>query len=197
MTLIEVIVAISLIGIVATAAISLSITSQKGASVQQRQEIAVTIATEAMERVSAQSAATNPTTSTSYLYDGRTQAKVDLAWTANTGVSGLAATYKGWDTEAVAASVPVLPISQVVDRAGTDYTVYTLLGTCYMATTGGDCKKLAASTPPATPPSGQTPLNRAIVVVRWNAGSGCAASGCSYLVSSLIDAHSDLQWNAP
>ncbi|WP_165384827.1 prepilin-type N-terminal cleavage/methylation domain-containing protein [Cryobacterium sp. SO1] len=197
MTLIEVIVAISLIGIIASAAIGLSITSQKGASVQQRQQIAVTIATEAMERVSAQSAATDPSTLMSYLYEGRTKAKVEVAWNANFGVKGLAETYMGWDSGAVAASVPDLPISQTVNRTGTDYTVYTLLGTCYMSTSGGDCKKLAASIPPATPPTGQTPLNRVIVVVRWNAGSGCAASGCSYLVSSLVDAHSDLQWNSP
>lgn len=199
MTLIEVVVAISLVGIISAAAIGLSITSQKGTSVQQRQELAVTIASEAMEAANAQSAATNPSTGMSYLYRGRTQAQVEVAWTANLGVSGLAATYMGWDTATVVPPDQALPISKPVVRNGTEYTVYTLLGTCYMPSTsaGGDCKKITGSdaTPPATVPADQTVLNRVIVVVRWTAGEGCSASGCSYQAATLVDAHSDLLWN--
>lgn len=199
MTLIEVVVAISLIGIISAAAIGLSITSQKGTSVQQRQELAVTIASEAMEAANAQSSATNPTTGMSYLYQGRTEAQVEAAWTANLGVSGLAATYMGWDTAAVVPPVQTLPISNLVVRNGTEYTVYTLLGTCYMPTTsaGGDCTKVAGSdtAPPSTVPADRAALNRVIVVVRWTAGSGCATSGCSYQATTLVDAHSDLLWN--
>ena len=199
MTLIEVVVAISLVAIISASAIGLSITSQKGTSVQQRQELAVTIASEAMEAANAQSAATNPSTGMSYLYQGRTKAKVEAAWMANPGVSGLANTYMGWDTAAVVPPAQVLPISKPIVRNGTEYTVFTLIGICYMPTTsaGGDCTKIAGSdaAPPATVPADRTALNRVIVVVRWKAGSGCAASGCSYQTTTLVDAHDDLLWN--
>ena len=196
MTLIEVIVAISLIAIISTGAIGLGIASQKGSSIQQRQEIAVTVASEAMEAANAQSSATNPSTQMSYLYQGRTQSQVTDAWTANAGAPGLAATYPGWDPSATATSVQSLRVSQPVVRNGTVYTVYTLIGTCYISTVGsGDCTTLAgSSTPPAVTPVGKTQLSRVLIIVRWNAG-GCVTGGCSYQAGSLIDAHSDLQWN--
>ncbi|GAA3895775.1 hypothetical protein GCM10022381_41610 [Leifsonia kafniensis] len=198
MTLIEVIVAISLIGIIATAAIGLSITSQKGTSVQQRKELAVTIASDAMEAVNARSGATEPLTGLNYLLTGRTQGDVLTAWNANTGVSGLATTYPGWDPGATSTSTMALDILKTVSRSGTTYSVYTLIGTCYISTPGGgDCTKNSPgeTIPPATIPAGKTPLSRVLVVVRWTAGSGCAASGCSYQTSSLVDAHDDLVWN--
>ncbi|MFT2815219.1 type IV pilus modification PilV family protein [Leifsonia sp. A12D58] len=203
MTLIEVIVAISLIGIVATAAIGLGITSEKGASSQQRQELAVTVANEAMELVSAQSSATNPTTGASYLYQGRTEAKVEAAWALNAGIDGLAATYPGWDRAATSTSDPKVAISRDVTRSGTKYTVFSLIGSCYIARVGGgncwsatgDATLTSNSRPPTTAPTGKIQINRVLVVVRWTAGSGCSTNGCTYVATSLVDAHSDLQWN--
>ena len=195
MTLIEVIVAISIMGIVATAAIGLSITSQTSAAAQQREELAVAIANQAMEHVSAQAAGTNLATNVSYLFQGRTQALVTASWAANAGVAGLADTYQGWDSVAVATSTPVVPISSVSRQSGTDYTTYTLIGTCYQATSGsGDCVRLAAAIPPATAPANTTSILRITVVVRWKAGIGCASGGCSYETTSLVDPHFDLQW---
>jgi len=197
MTLIEVIVAISIMGIVATAAIGLSITSQTSAAAQQRQELAVTIANQAMEQISAQAAGTNLITNKSYLFQGRTQSLVNASWSANAGAAGLADTYPGWDTAAVATSTPVVPMSSTIRQSGTDYTTHTLIGTCYQATSGsGNCVRLAPAParPPATAPASTTQLVRLIVIVRWTAGTGCAASGCSYQATSFVDAHFDLQW---
>lgn len=195
MTLIEVIVAISIMGIIATSAVGLGITSQTSAVAQQRQELAVTIANQAMESVSAQAAGTNLVTKESYLFQGRTQSLVTASWTANAGAAGLSDTYPGWDSVAVATSTPVLPLSSVITVSGTDYTAHTLIGTCYQATTGsGNCVRLASATPPATAPANTTQILRIIVIVRWNAGTDCSASGCSYETTSLVDPHFDLQW---
>lgn len=193
MTLIEVIVAISIMGIIATAVVGLSITSQTSAAAQQRQGLAVTIANEAMEHVSAQAAGTNSVTGESYLFRGRTQAAVSVNWTANAGVGGLSDTYAGWDSAAVASSAPVVPISSGATRSGTKYTTDTLIGTCYQATSGtGNCVRPTSSNPAAAP-AGTTRIIRVIVVVRWTAGTGCAA-GCAYQTTSLVDPHFDLQW---
>lgn len=203
MSLVEVVVAIGLIGIVATAAIGLGITSEKGASSQQRQELAVTVANEAMELVSAQSSATNPDTGASYLYQGRTEAKVKAAWALNGGIDGLTATYPGWDIAATTTSAPKVAISRDVTRSGTKYTVFSLIGSCYIVRVGGgncwsaagDATLTGESRPPTTAPTGKIQMNRVLVVVRWTAGSGCSTNGCTYVATSLVDAHSDLQWN--
>lgn len=195
MTLIEVIVAISIMGIIATGAVSLSITSEKSAATQQRQELAVTIANQAMEFVASQPAGTNPTIGMSYLFGGRAADAVSDSWAANAGTDGLDLTYPVSDTTATAASVAVIPLSATVTQSGTEYTTHTLIGTCFQPISGsGDCTTLTGvATPPSVAP-GATPLLRVMVVVRWNAGSGCSASGCSYQATSLIDAHDDLLW---
>jgi prepilin-type N-terminal cleavage/methylation domain-containing protein len=69
MTLVEVIVAIAIMGIVATAAIGLAVSSTVGSVSQQRRAIAVTVANAAMEKVSGLPA--------SSLFSGRSAALVD------------------------------------------------------------------------------------------------------------------------
>ena len=194
MTLIEVIVAISIMGIIATASIGLSITSQTSAAAQQRQELAVAIANQAMESVSAQ-----PTVASAILV-GRTQSSVTSNWndTINTTTGGIGSTYAAWDATATATSIPVVPILSTVIQSGTTYETNTLIGTCYQRTDAtGTCTKVAGYTAPALPqPAGWSPILRVIVVVRWHAGTGCTGvGGCSYSTTSLIDPHVDLPWD--
>ncbi|TFC35937.1 type II secretion system protein [Cryobacterium sp. MDB1-18-2] len=198
MTLIEVIVAISIMGIIAAAAVGLSITSQSGAVAQQRQELAVTIANQAMESVSAQSAVTGA------LVAGRSQSNVSANWTnaINSGTSGLSDTYPAWDPGATAASVATVPIlSAPLSLSGTTYTTNILVGTCYQksvgATAPGTCTKVAGYTAPSLPePTGWSPVLRVMVIVRWNAGGVCSGTaGCSYQTTSLVDTHIDLPWD--
>jgi len=196
MTLVEVVVAVSIMGIVATAAVAFIMTSIISSATHQRGQIAITIANQAMENASAQSAATNPITSVSYLLEGRFQHTVQAAWAANAGIPGELTTYPGWDPTATASVVPALPVTSTVTRSGTDYLTTTLIGTCYQPMTGGDCSVLAGVVNnPTTAPADFTALLRVIVIVSWTAGANCQPTACTYQTASLVDPHPDLQWN--
>lgn len=200
MTLVEVIVAISIMTIVATAAVSLVISSIASAASHQRRNIAITIANQSMELASAQSATVNPATGVSFLYQGRTSTDVHAAWTTLTDVSGKDQTYPKWDPTATGTPPAVLPISVDVTRSGTVYSTHMLIGACYQPIAGGDCTVLDPTTYPTEPPTapaGFTQLIRVMVVVDWTAGSACPAAACTYQTTSLIDPHGDLQWNGP
>ncbi|TFB87097.1 prepilin-type N-terminal cleavage/methylation domain-containing protein [Cryobacterium algoricola] len=196
MTLIEVIVAISIMGIVATSAIGLSIASQTGAAAQQRQELAVSIANQTMESVSAQAATTIALSVPSFLLQGRTQVDVTSSWSANATASGWTDTYMDWDTAATGATADLVEITKTLPiQSGTVYTVTTLIGTCYEPA-NGDCKQLPSVTlPPATTPDGYTQLQRVMVIVRWTVGTSCPPpGGCTFQATSLFDPHVDLTW---
>ena len=141
--LMEVIIAIAIIGIVAISSITLTVNGIASASMQERRQIAVTIASGAMENISAQTVAT--------LYDGRRQADVQAAFTANSTVPGIAAvggsspTYARWDAGASASSIAQVPVtSPAVRLSGTLYSTTTLIGPCYQPTSGGDCATLSS-----------------------------------------------------
>ncbi|MET4703603.1 type II secretion system protein [Frigoribacterium sp. UYMn621] len=194
MTLIEVIVAIAIMGIVATAAIGLAISSTIGSVSQQRRAIAVTVANAAMEKVSGLPA--------SSLFSGRSKSAVNSSFTANVGTSGVSDTYQEYDHTLPLPGTQTVPIPAPVTQNGTPYTVTTIIGTCFenLGTNGGqiaggDCRKTDSATYAPVTPTGYTPLTRVIVIVGWTAGQGCAVAGsCVYTISSLIDSHSDLEW---
>jgi prepilin-type N-terminal cleavage/methylation domain-containing protein len=197
MTLVEVMVAISIIAVVALAAGSLTILGLNSSTTQERREIAVTIASGAMESVNAQSAKAIAASGVSGLFTGRSKAASDTAWALNKTILGAAQTYETWDSTANGSSVPTIPtVAQKVTLSGTDFSVTTLIGTCYQPVAGGDCTIISGSptTPPAVIPATVTNLVRVIVIVRWSAGTACKVSGCSYATSSLFDPHEDLKW---
>jgi prepilin-type N-terminal cleavage/methylation domain-containing protein len=193
LSLLEVIVAVALVTIVMTASAALCLTGIATASAQERRQVAVTIASGMMESVGAQSVATNSVTGVSGLYTGRSSSAVSAVWAANPSTVGVSQTYSAWDPTATIASVPVIPITSTSTQAGTTFTVQTLMGPCYEPKAGGDCTIVAGATGTVTP-SGYTRLIRIVVVVTWTAGDSCAASGCSYTTSSLVDPSSDLGW---
>jgi len=201
-SLIEVMVAIAIIAVVAISAGSLTIAGINTASTQQRRQIAVTIASGTMESINSMSASVTDATGVSALYTGRSASKVHAAWTANAGVTGLAQTYETSDSTATASSVAIVPITSPSPllQSGTNYTVTTLIGTCFQPTTAPasghwDCTTVPGyATAPSVIPTGYTPLMRVIVVVRWTPGFGCGSNGCSTVVSSLVDSHNDLIW---
>lgn len=192
-SLMEVIIAIAIIGVVAISSVSLTISGIASASMQERRQIAVTIASGAMENVSAQTVAT--------LYDGRWQSDVQAAFTANSTTPGIAAvggvspTYARWDAGASSSSVAQVPVtSPAVSLSGTIYTTTTLIGPCYQPTAGGDCTILSGHPNFSDVVPGYLSLIRVVVVVRWTAGSSCTASGCYYSTTTLIDPNKDLEW---
>ena len=205
MSLIEVIVAISIMGIVATSAILLAISSVASTTTQQRRQVAVAVASNAMETVTAYTLALNNATGESRIYDGRLQGKVSAAWTASTGSPGVGTTYPRWDTSATVTSRPVIsidtanPVNDPTPKTvlnGTEYRVRTLIGACYQPNSGGVCALLSGqSVPPTTEPAGYSKLIRVMVIVSWTAGDGCAAGACTYQTTTLLDPHQDLKWN--
>lgn len=193
MTLVEVIVAIAIMGIVATAAIGLAISSTIGSVSQQRRAIAVTVANAAMEKVSGL-----PATS---LFSGRSLSDVQTSFSTYSSTSGVGKTYQEYD-HSLPLPTTTVKINDPVTQNGTPYTVTTIIGTCFEKlgtnsgqTAGGDCMKVDSATYAPATPAGYTPLIRAIVIVGWTAGQECAVAGsCVYTISTLIDSHSDLQW---
>ncbi|WP_349902545.1 type IV pilus modification PilV family protein [Parafrigoribacterium humi] len=194
MSLIEVIVAIAIVSAIALSSASLAINGSSLASSQGRKQVAVTIASGAMEAASAQTVST--------IYSGRAKTAVQAAFAANSTVPGIAAvggvvpTYAVWDTTVPVPSAMNLPITAApITLDGTTYTTTTLLGACYQPRTGGDCTTIAGkSSPPATAPAGYVALVRVVVVVRWSPDKTCAASGCFYSATTLLDPSTDLEW---
>jgi prepilin-type N-terminal cleavage/methylation domain-containing protein len=196
MTLVEVMVAIAIIAIVSLSAGALTILGLNSATAQERRQIAVTIASGAMESVNAQSVKTVASSGVTALLTGLTKGAADATWGTNTTALAVNQTYESWDPTATLSSVPNVPTGPAaVAQAGTTFQVTTLVGTCYQPLAGGDCTKISGYTvPPATTPSTLTNLIRVIVVVRWTSGATCSVNACSYSTSSLFDPHSDLLW---
>ncbi|MES1169521.1 MAG: prepilin-type N-terminal cleavage/methylation domain-containing protein [Leifsonia sp.] len=178
LSLVEVIVAIAIISIVALASASLTINGVALASSTERQQAAVTIANGALETASAQPVAS--------IYSGRKLADVTTAFNANAAVPGVSATNPVGDSTIPLPSTQALPITPApITQSGTTYNTTVLIGSCYQPRTGGDCVKSSAT---------GIPLIRVIAVVRWTAGKTCAAGGCFYSATTLIDPGKDLEW---
>jgi prepilin-type N-terminal cleavage/methylation domain-containing protein len=193
MSLVEVIVAIAIISVIALSTASLTINGMSLASAQQSRQVAVTVASGAMEAATAQPIGT--------IYKGRTQAAVQAAYNANTAVPGIATvsgvtpTYQVWDTSGSVTSEALPITSGPITQNGTRYTTTTLVGSCYQPRTGGDCARLSSNptTPPTSTPTGYMQLIRVVVVVRWT-GKTCSSSGCLYSATTLLDPGKDLEW---
>lgn len=194
MSLVEVIVAIAIISVIALASASLTINGISFASSQERSQLAVTIANGAMEAASAEPVST--------IYSGRTKAAVQAAFADNAAVPGIAAvagvapTYQVWDNSTPVPAVVAVPITGgPITQSGTKYITTTLIGACYQLRSGGNCTTLSGyGTPPATAPAGYVALIRVVAIVRWTAGKTCAAAGCYYSTTTLVDPGNDLEW---
>jgi prepilin-type N-terminal cleavage/methylation domain-containing protein len=197
MSLIEVVIAVSILAILATASLGLYLSGLSSTSAQQRRDVAITVANHAMESASAVPTAVVSSTGMSGLYTGRFLTAVTALWTADAAVSGVSQTYIQSDPTATSTSTPAIPLQRTDTISGTTYTTDTLIGLCYIPIAGGSCVKLAGySTPPSTTPTGYAPYIRVIVVVRWGAGTSCAGGTCSYQTATLFNVSTDLEWNS-
>jgi prepilin-type N-terminal cleavage/methylation domain-containing protein len=206
-TLVEVVVAVVILVVISASALAFAIQGLKGSHAQERVEIATTVATRAMEAVRAYNIIEDPNSHKSSIYNGRTQAAVQSAWAANIAAApALGSTYAEWDTAIAGGETAALPISQDVEFGDTDYTVVTLIGRCFIPASGSDRScRLSSAHPSAeggwsagwTTPTGATEMMRAVVIVRWTAGEACAANGCTYTLSNLMEPKSiDLAWRS-
>ena len=193
-SLVEVVVAIVIVGILGLSAAYLSIGGTQASASQQRINLATTVAAQTMEEVISRTPTVTPTTGRTALVTGRSQTAITAAWGSLADGAVLAGTYPLHDPTATAASTPTLPITQTVTLDGTRFEVTTLVGSCYQSG-NGQCRRITGVTNrPATPPTGTLEQIRAIVVVKWVQSAGCPTTGCVYEAVTLIDTNGDLLW---
>jgi type II secretory pathway pseudopilin PulG len=211
-TLVEVMVAMAMLLVVATAGASLTFGGLNASAAGQRRDLAITVANQALEVATEASLATTGSGATAHsaIFNGRTAANVLTAWSANSTVPGAATTYMASDPTAAAdtLAVPISSNSPISDSpavtdSGTTFSVTTLIGYCFetkpnpaTGTLPGDCGLLGSNTysspVPATPLT-SVAMIRVIVIVGWTAG--CSTGGCNYVTTTLLDpTQTDLLW---
>jgi len=193
-SLAEVLVAVAILGTLATASLYLTIGGLTSSESQRRSNVAITLAGNAMESVVARSSATNVSSGVSAVYNGRAHADTVASWAVNASIAGVDRMYPGWQPGIPAGSTPEIPFAATTTVNGTNYSVQTMIGRCFQPLAGGQCTTIAGlAAAPATAPSGFVELTRVTTVVWWFAGANCA-TGCSYSASTLVDTSLDLQW---
>lgn len=208
-SLVEVVVAVVLLGLVTTAVLPFFLQSlTKGAGLQERQA-GVAVANAAMEQarsVVATQATLGGSAVVTGLVRGRPQAGVQAQWAA-AGESTTQTTPR-WDpapasaplNKRVAADDPEYPTNAVVPLRRTDtissvtYTSATLVGTCWRLRANPADPCTASGT--GTPPSGTVEMVRLVVVTTWAPlnGGACPTGGCRYRLASLVDPTVDPLW---
>ena len=188
-SLIEVIVALSLILFVMTSSVVFFIRSMQTSGTQQVREAAISLADQATEQARSVPSLT--------LLSGRDKGRSDTQWAAlpAAAAAAKAVSQEVWDTTATGTSTPVVPFTTadtttLVNK--TQYTVNVAIGKCWISTT----TSVICNVP--SPIGTATPLYRVIVDVHWTAkiGEYCPATGCDYVVTTLRDPSTDPLFNS-
>lgn len=194
-TLAEVVVSIVIVGLLGLSSAYLAIRGTQTSNSQQVANLATTVAVQAMEDVIARQSTVEPLSGVTALVGGRDTAAVATAWSAYGEYEVLASMYPLPDPTAAAGATQRLPIERTVTLDNTEFTVATLIGSCYRSGTSGDCTRIAGlPNRPATAPSGRLEAIRVAVIVEWTAGGGCQADPCSYELVTMIDINRDVEW---
>lgn len=194
-TLVEVLVTIVIVGVLGLSAAYLSIRGTQASSSQQRASLATTVAVQAIEDVISRQSSVEIGTGVTGLVGGRDAADVASAWAAYSGNVNTQSMYPLADPTAVEGDTPRIPISTVRALNSTDYTVVTLIGSCYRASASGECTLVEGQDDrPAVTPTGLFEAIRIAVIVEWSAGSSCADVPCSYELVTMIDMNEDFEW---
>lgn len=173
-TIVEVLVATALIGVVMTAFSSFFISTLSITNHQSSKQLGIQVASSATEYVR--------TLDGSTLANKRDQATTNTQWAAPVPGVGpyLTAMEKVWDLGASAGSgatapLPTVPKPVVVSGITFDQNFY--LGTCWQAASGGDCGQ--------TPGAGYVEFFRVVIGITWPHKS-CTAGRCSYVTATLV-----------
>ncbi|WP_084037790.1 Ig-like domain-containing protein [Demequina sp. NBRC 110053] len=197
-TLVEMVVALFLLGIVAMAALGLFVNGLGSVTDFQRQQAAASLAGTALDRARSVTATAGDYTGTSGVLQGRTQTAVRAVWDEATALEpsdtadmtlepvGFPA---AWDpAPGHTAADQWVPVRTTHTVDNQQYTVDTLIGVCFRLktspTTGQACTATRSSGDDAE-------MYRVRVVVRWDTGDGPE----SYRVATLIDPSTDAIWN--
>ncbi|MBT8224462.1 MAG: Ig domain-containing protein, partial [Dactylosporangium sp.] len=178
-SLVEVVVAIALIGTMMTALTAFFVTTATITARQGGTQVAGQLAQDAVDRVHAIHG--------SSVVTGRDRASSDSQW--NSPVPGVAAYLAGmrqaWDPTAAfpsGASAPLPTTTRSVPVGDLTYNQYWYVGRCWQPPAGGDCGPVQVS--------GQVEFFRIVVAVTWR-DRHCAAGLCSYLTATLASDDGD------
>ena len=192
-SLIEVIVALFIVGMIASAVLVFFVRGSSTASHLQRTQASASIATQAMEKVrSVRPRPGSPTVPTP-LVIGREKADVaaGFAKVAALDPTLVAETNQLWDP--APSGDPTLKVEHEVRVSDMTYDVTTLIGSCYRAKSASASDTTCVRTNPG---ASAALVYRAIVVVTWDPGvEKCGGDGCFYPMTTLIDPNTDATWN--
>lgn len=194
-TLVEVLVAVVIVGILGLSAAYLAIQGTQSSTSLQRESLATTVAVQAAEDIASRYAGIEPSLGVSGLVGGRTEDDALALWDEYSEYSIVDTMYPLFDPTADDDAVPRVPIHSDRTLSGTDFTVATLIGTCYRTAGSGTCERLEGiDTRPTTPPTDYYEVIRVAVIVEWTAGAACADDPCSFELVTMIDANPDHEW---
>jgi type II secretory pathway pseudopilin PulG len=180
-SLIEVLVAIALVGVVMTAVASFFVRSVSATNQQRGKQVATHLADSAMERVRALKG--------SSIADGRkkpTGSGIGLIGTPVVTLPGDTT----WRNEAVANTTPLLPTEpENVRVAGTDYRRYWYVGECRMPQVVIVGLNECAITIPVSSTTA-VPMFRVVVAVTWP-DKVCTRNECVFVTSTLVSGAAD------
>lgn len=181
-TLVEVLVALTLVVAVMLSAGVFFTRSMKGTGLHQQRQAAVALGDQAMELARA--------VPPSRMVNGRSQLGVDGQWAA-AGSVVTSKSFKVYDALAGTSSTPAIPFESQARVNNVQYTIRTFVDGCYLGSAGGVCGP--------TVTAGATQLYRLTVDVRWDPGphQTCGGSGgrCDYVVSTLVDPSTNATFN--
>jgi prepilin-type N-terminal cleavage/methylation domain-containing protein len=197
-SLIEVVVATGVLGVLAAATGLFFANGMRSTADLQRRQLATSIGAQAMEMVRGVSSHPDSMGCTPLL-SGRTAAAVNHQWSQAPSGVDLSTTDKAWAAPSCSATVAV-PLSGLttpvtddgttpaVVHSGTGYVVRTFIGSCSLPKAGGVCAKAASVA------GDHTSMYRVIVAVTWERSS-CPGGTCLYTVTSLLDPTADPLFN--
>lgn len=186
-TLVEVVIAISLLLIVMMPFSKVFITGIGVTASARTRDVAVMIADGALDNVRAlQATDLSQGVPVPALLYGRTASAVSTEWTSANSVVAQALTQTNQVSDPTTtdnpATLPTTPTYQTVN--GIKYAVSIYVGTCYQQASGGACTQAGGA--------GSHQLYRVLAAVTWNTSQGgCGTSGCTYIASTLISPTQD------
>ena len=203
-TLIEVVVALFLLGVVATAVLVFFVKGVQTSGKLQRDQSANAVAMQSMETVRSISPQLKNAAGTPVLITGRSNTTVTAFWAAADpgDISGMTKLSDPdaavWDPNGAAPDPATVPNRKTVTLASSNtnattvYTVTTLIGQCF---------RLASPLPGdqacTKDPGSGVKMFRIVVVVTWKPTNKdqCGGTVCTYRTTALMDPNADASWN--
>ncbi|MFG1925874.1 putative Ig domain-containing protein [Cryptosporangium sp. NPDC048952] len=186
-SLIELMTAMTLIGIVMASLTGFFTNTVRATNVQSNIQTAVQLVSDALERVRSMQG--------SAITTGRDQASVQGQWSAVTSDSPvspyLTSMQQVWDDKAAypagsSAPLPTAPSTVVLNNV--TFTRSWFVGQCWQPLLGGDCSPVKLTL--------GIPFYRVVTLVTWS-GTGCPTGGCSQIAATLVStASADPLFNA-